>query len=191
MKILILVCLAVFLFHLCRAQCSLNIADLQLVNTLNDAGLISEANPADFTLKDLTYICFVRSSTDNARFNQTRISMRYSYDSATVRSAQATFTLCLSGSFRFTSANTYTVSQDPHLTENVTREDCQNCLDNSTHARPTFCKREYKDGKGRGYRGCVSFKLLLNRHALLSFLQWTIPVMQPLVPMVGPAVVLV
>ena len=142
MKTLIFFCLAVFLLPLCHAQCGLNVPDQHLVNALSEAGLISETDPTKFNLQDLTYICFVRSSTDNTRFDQVRISMRYSYDSATVRSAQATFSLCLSGSFRFTSENTYTVTQDPHLTENMTREDCQDCLDNSTFARPTFCKRE-------------------------------------------------
>ena len=151
MKTPISFCVALLLLlPLCRAQCGLNIADLQLVNALSGAGLISEADPSKFALQDLTYICFVRSSTDNTRFDQVRISMQYTYDSATVRSAQATFTLCLSDTFRYTSANTYTVTQDQHLTENTTREDCQDCLDNSTFARPTFCRRKYKNGKGRG-----------------------------------------
>ena len=161
MKILILVCLTVFHLPLCHAQCGLNVPDFQLVNALSGAGLISEANPSGFTLLDLTYICFVRSSTDNARFDQVRISMMYSYDSATVRSAQATF-LCLSSSIRFTSANIYTVTQDPHLTENTTREDCQDCLDNSTFARPTFCRREYENGKG-GIEVACSSDMLFSR----------------------------
>ena len=152
MKILILVCLAVFLFPLCHAQCDLNVPDQQLVNTLSEADLISEADVTKFNLQDLTPLCFVRSSTDNTTFDQVRVSILYTYDSATVRSAQATFTLCLSDTFRFTSENTYTVTQDPHLTENTTREDCQDCLDNSTFARPTFCRREYNTRMGRGGR---------------------------------------
>ena len=137
--------LALLLFPLCHAQCDLNVPDQQLVNALNEADLISETDPTKFTLQDLTVICFVPSSNDSTGFDQVRVSMQYSYDSATVRSAQATFTLCLSDTFRFTSENTYTVTQDPHLTENTTREDCQDCLDNSTFARPTFCRREYKN----------------------------------------------
>ena len=175
------------LFPLCHAQCALNVPDQQLVNALNEVDLISETDPTKFTLQDLTYICFIRSSTDNTRFDQVRISMLYTYYSATVRSAQATFSLCLSGSFRFTSENTYTVTQDPHLTENMTREDCQDCLDNSTFARPTFCRREYKNGKGRG----IEVSRYSSTDMLFSFLQWTTPVMLPHVPMVGPAVVLV
>ena len=142
MKTLISFSLAVFLFPLCHAQCDLIVPDQQLVNALSEARLISEVDPTNFNLQDLTPLCFVRSSTDNTRFDQVRVSILYTYDSDTVRSAQATFSLCLSGSFTFTSANTYTVTQDPHLTEDMTREDCQDCLDNSTFARPTFCRRE-------------------------------------------------
>ena len=143
MKTRIPFCL-VLLFPVCHAQCDPNPPDLQLINALTEAGLILGADPSKFTLQDLTYICFVRSSTDNTKFSEVRVSMLYTYDSATVRSAQATFSLCLSGSFRFTSTNTYTVTQDPHLTENMTREDCQDCLDNSTFARPTFCRRKHR-----------------------------------------------
>ena len=142
MKTRIPFCL-VLLFPVCHAQCGLNVPDQQLLNALNEAGLISESDPSKFTLQDLTYLCFVRSSTDNTRFDQVRVSMLYTFDSATVRSAQVTFSLCLSDSFRFTSGNTYTVTQDPHLSKNVTREDCQDCLDNSTFARPTFCRRKH------------------------------------------------
>ena len=169
MKILILVCLAVFLFHLCHAQCDLNVSDQQLVNALSEADLISEIDPTKFNLQDLTPLCFVRSSTDNTRFDQVRVSILYTYDSATVLSAQATFTLCLSGSFRFKSAYTYTVTQDPHLTENVTREDCKDCLDNSTFARPTFCRREYNTrmGRGRGIEVACSLLALVQTYSSL------------------------
>ena len=142
MKTRIPFCL-VFLFPVCHAQCDLNLPDSQLVIVLNEAGFISESDPSKYTLQDLTYLCFVRSSTDNTRFDQVRVSMLYTFDSATDQSAQATFSLCLAGTFRFTSGNTYTVTQDPHLTENTTREDCQDCLDNSTFARPTFCRRKH------------------------------------------------
>ena len=142
MKTRISFCL-VLLFPVCHAQCDLNLPDSHLVNALNEADLLSESDPTKFTLQDLTYLCVIRSSVNNTRFDQVRVSILYTFDSATVRSAQATFTLCLSGSFRFSSANTYTVTQDPHLTENMTREDCQDCLDNSTFARPTFCRRKH------------------------------------------------
>ena len=147
-KTLIFFCL-VLLFPLCHAQCDLNIPDSELFSALTQTGLILEADPTKFTLQDLAYFCFVRSSTDNLKFDQVRVSMLYTYDRATDQSAQATFTLCFR-TFRFTSANTYTVTQYQHLTENTTREDCQNCLDSSTYARPTFCRREYNTRMGRG-----------------------------------------
>ena len=142
MKTTIPFCLVLLLFPDCYAQCDLNLPDTQLLSALSGAGLVSMPDPSKFTLQDLTYLCVIRSSIVT-RFDQVRVSILYTFDSATVRSAQATFTLCLSGSFRFTSANTYTVTQDPHLTGNVTREDCQDCLDNSTFARPTFCRRKH------------------------------------------------
>ena len=151
MKTRIPFCL-VLLFPFCHAQCDLNVPDQQLVNALSAADVISEGDPTRFTLQDLTYLCVIRSSTDNTRFDQVRVSLLYSYDGDTNQSAQATFSLCLSGSFKFTSSNTYTVTQSPHLTENMTREDCQDCLDNNTFACPTFCRRKYcyiEWGKGK------------------------------------------
>ena len=151
MKTLISFFLAVFLFPLCHAQCDLNVPDQQLVNALSEAGLISgEVDPSNLILQDLTPLCFVRSSTDNTRFDQVRVSILYTYESATDQSAQATF-ICLGNTFRFSSENTNTVTQDPHLTENMTREDCQDCLDNSTFARPTFCRRE------SGFKGLTGY----------------------------------
>ena len=129
------------LFPLCHAQCDLNVPETQLVAALNQAGLIAETAQSNFNLQDLTYLCFVRSSSDNTTFAQVRVSMLYTYDAATDQSAQATFSLCI-GTFRFNGANVGSVTQDPHLTENMTREGCQDCLDSSTFASPTFCRRE-------------------------------------------------
>ena len=158
MKISISFCLTL-LFPLCHAQCDLDVPETQLVAALNQAGYISEADQSKFNLQDLTYLCFVRSSSDNTKFDQVRVSMLYTYDAATDLSAQATFSLCLGGMFRFTSANVDFVTQDPHLTENMTREGCQDCRDSSTFATPTFCRREYyildrREG-GAAYSLCV------------------------------------
>ena len=141
MKTPISFCLALLLFPLCHAQCDLNVPETQLVAALNQAGLIAETDQSNFNLQDLTYLCFVRSSSDNTTFAQVRVSMLYTYDAAMDLSAQATFSLCLS-SFVFVAADVGSVTQDPHLTENMTREGCQDCLDNSTFASPTFCRRE-------------------------------------------------
>ena len=146
MKTPISFCLALLLFPLCHAQCDLNVPETQLVSALNQAGLIAEADQSNFNLHDLTYLCFVRSSSDNTTFAQVRVSMLYTYDTATDQTAQATFSLCLSGTFRFTSANVDFVTQDPHLTENMTREGCQDCLDNSTFASPTYCRCKLCEG---------------------------------------------
>ena len=113
-----------------------------MVSALNSAGLIPEADPSKFTLQGLTYLCFVRSTTDNTRFDQVRVSMLYTYDTATDQSAQATFSRCLT-TFRYDMADVGAVTQDTHYTTNMTREDCQDCLDSSTFARPTFCRRKY------------------------------------------------
>ena len=142
MKTPITFCLAFLLFPLCHAQCNLNVPEIQMVSALNQAGFISEADQSNFNLQDLTYLCFARSSSDNTTFAQVRVSMLYTYDAATNLSAQATFSLCLDGMFRFTGVNVDSVTQDPHLTEDMTREGCQDCLDNSTFASPTFCRRE-------------------------------------------------
>ena len=131
------------LLPLCYAQCPLDVPDGQIVSALNSAGLIPEADPSKFTLQDLTYLCFVRSTTDNTRFDQVRVSMLYTYDTATGQSAQVTFSVCLLSVFRFNMADVGAVTQDTHNTTNMTREDCQDCLDNSTFARPTFCRRKY------------------------------------------------
>ena len=114
-----------------------------MVNALNSAGLIPEADPSKFTLQGLTYLCFVRSATDNTRFDQVRVSMLYTYDTATDQSAQATFSRCLFSEFRFDMADVGSVTEDPHYTANMTREDCQDCLDTDPLASPTFCRREW------------------------------------------------
>ena len=133
-------CLVLLLFPLCHAQCDLNVPNTQLFNALNNAMLVPEADPSKFTLQDLTYLCFVRSSSDNTKFDEARVSFLYTYDGTMNQSAQATFTNCLIDMFRFTMADVDFVTQDPHLTENMTREDCQDCRDSSTFARPTFCR---------------------------------------------------
>ena len=142
MKTPISFCLALLFFPLCHAQCDLNVPETQLVAALTQADLIAETAQSNFNLQDLTYLCFVRSSSDNTKFDQVRVSMLYTYDAVTDQSAQATFSLCLSGTFRFNGVNVDSVTQGPHLTENMTREGCQDCLDNSTFASPTFCRRE-------------------------------------------------
>ena len=134
-------CLVLLLYPLCYAQCDLNVPNTELFNALNNAGLVPEADQNKFTLQDLTYLCFVRSSTDNTAFDEVRVSFLYTYDGTMDQSAQATFTFCLDN-FRFTMANADFVTQDPHLTENMTREDCQDCQDSSTFASPTYCRRE-------------------------------------------------
>ena len=146
MKTPISLCLALLLSPVCHAQCNLNVLETQLVSALNLADLISESDVADFTLQNLTYLCFVRSSRNSTLFDQVRVSMLYTYDTATDQSAQATFSLCISGMFRFTGADVGSVTQDPHLTENMTREGCQDCLDNSTFASPTYCRCKFCEG---------------------------------------------
>ena len=132
-------CLVLLLFPLCHAQCDLNVPNTQLFSALNNAGLVPEADPTKFTLQDLTYLCFVRSSSDNTTFDEVRVSFLYTYDGTMNQSAQATF-ICLSDTFTYTMANVDFVTQDLHLTQNMTREDCQDCRDNSTFASPTFCR---------------------------------------------------
>ena len=132
-------CLVFLLYPLCHAQCYLNVPNTELFNTLNNAGLVPEPDQTKFTLQDLTYLCFVRSSSDNTKFDEVRVSFLYTYDGSMNQSAQATFTLCLS-TFIYRSADVDFVTQDPHLNENMTREDCHDCRDNSTFASPTFCR---------------------------------------------------
>ena len=141
MKTLVNLCLALLSFPVCHAQCDLNVPNTELFNALNNAGLVPESDPSKFTLQGLTYLCFVRSSSDNTSFDEVRVSFLYTYDGTMNQSAQATFTLCL-GTFRYIMANADFVTQDLHLTENMTREDCQDCRDSSTFARPTFCRCE-------------------------------------------------
>ena len=69
--------------------------------------------------------------------------MLYTYDTATDQSAQATFSVCLFSEFRFNMADVGAVTQDTHYTANITREDCQDCLDTDPLASPTFCRREW------------------------------------------------
>ena len=142
MQTLVFLCFALLSFPLCYAQCGLNVSNTELLRALNNAGLVSEANPTKFTLQDLTYLCFVRSSTDNTTFKEVRVSFLYTYDGSMNQSAQATLSLCLFGTFSFNMAVADLVTQDLHLTENMTREDCQDCQDSSTFARPTFCRCE-------------------------------------------------
>ena len=156
MKTSIFLCLVALLhFPVCRAQCDPDISILQLVRALYAVDVISELDPIKFTLQNLTYLCFVRSSSDSTRFSQVRVSFLYTYESATDQSAQATFSFCLFDAFTFRSTDVDLVTQDPHLIENMTREDCQDCRDNSTFARPTFCRREYRIGGGGGGGGGV------------------------------------
>ena len=160
MKTSIFLCLVALLhFPVCRAQCDPDISILQLVRALYAVDVISEPDPIKFTLQNLTYLCFVRSSRDSTRFSQVRVSFLYTYESATDQSAQATFTFCLLNMFRFTDTVINYVTQDPHLTGNMTTEDCQDCQDNSTFARPTFCRREYRMG---GYTYDVHRSLALS-----------------------------
>ena len=142
MQTLVFLCFALLSFPLCRAQCDLNVPNTELFSALNNAGLVPEADQTKFTLQDLTYLCFVRSSTDNTTFKEVRVSFLYTYDGSMNQSAQATFSLCLFGTFSFNMAVADLVTQDLHLTENMTREDCQDCQDSSTFARPTFCRCE-------------------------------------------------
>ena len=114
MKTPIPFCLVFLLFPLCHAQCDLNVPNTQLFNALNNAGLVPDADQTKFTLQDLTYLCFVRSSTDNTTFDEVRVSFLYTYDGSMDQSAQATFALCLS-TFTYRSADVNTVTQDPHL----------------------------------------------------------------------------
>ena len=141
MKTLVNLCLALLSFPVCHAQCDLNVPDIELFDALNGAGYISEPDDTKFILQDLTYLCFVRSSSDNTSFDEVRVSFLYTYDGTMNQSAQATF-ICLFGTFRYTMANADFVTQDLHLTENMTREDCQDCRDSSTFASPTFCRCE-------------------------------------------------
>ena len=143
MKTPISLCLNVLLLlPLCYAQCPLEISNTELLSALQLTGFIREANETMFSRQDITYLCFVRSTTDNTRFDQVRVSMLYTYDSAMNQSAQATFSVCLN-TFQFTVADVDFVTNDTHYTSNMTREDCQDCQDNSPFARPTFCTREF------------------------------------------------
>ena len=128
----------------CLAQCTLEVTDTQLFSALTQAGIVREADITKFFLQDLTYLCFVRSATDETRFDQVRVSFFYTFDTTTNQSAQATFSVCLA-TFRFSGANVDSVTQYTHITANATREDCQDCVDSSTFASPTFCRCERRD----------------------------------------------
>lgn len=142
MKACVLFCCALLLcLSLCHAQCDLNVPDSELVVALNQAGLIPESDPSKFTLQDTTNLCFVSSTSDPTRYDQIRVSILYTYDTVADQPAQATFSVCL-GTFRFAGANVNSVTQDTHITVDMTREGCQDCLDSSTFAYPTYCRRK-------------------------------------------------
>ena len=144
MKACILSCWALLLcLPLCHAQCVLTVPNSELLTALSQAGLIPETDPSKFTLQDTTNLCFVRSTSDPTRYDQVRVSILYTYDTATDQSAQATFTVCLSGTLRFSGADVGAVTQDTHITQDMTREDCQDCLDSNVFARPSYCRRKY------------------------------------------------
>ena len=135
-------CFALFLLlSICHAQCPLNVSDSELFAAITQAGKIRESDFSKFVLQDLTHLCYVRSTTNNATFSQLRVSMLYTYNEVRDKSAQATFSVCIS-MFRFSKADISSVTEDAHFTANMTREGCQDCLDNSTFARPTFCRRK-------------------------------------------------
>lgn len=138
MKTQILFCCAL-LFPLCSAQCTLYLPESVLFDALNTAGLIMDGDPFTFTLLDLTYLCFARSPIDSERFDQVRISLLYTYNTVVPQSAQATF-VCTGIWWRL--ASTSSVTQDKHFIWDMTREGCQDCLDHSVFAKPTFCRRE-------------------------------------------------
>ena len=138
MKALILFCWALF-FPLCWAQCTLELPEPVLFDALNKAGLV-EYDPLWFTLLDLTYLCYARSPVDKARFDQVRVSVQYTYVTMVPRSAQATF-VCVD--FEWTLAPySSSVTHHKHFTKDMTREGCQDCLDYSMFAQPTFCRCE-------------------------------------------------
>ena len=128
-------------FPFCYAQCTLDVPDSQLLSALNLAGILRETDQSKFSVQDRTYLCFVRSTTNSKRYDQVRISVLYSYDTATNQSAQVTFSVCLFNAFRFSEADVTSVKEGKHFTENMTREGCQNCQDSKTS--PTYCKRTF------------------------------------------------
>ena len=135
MKATISFCLALLLFPLCHAQCNLNVPDSVLFSALKLAGHLTGADQSKFVLQDLTYLCFVRSSQNNALFDQVRVSILYTYETETDKSAHFTFA-CHNGTF-----GPYGHFGDyPHVSVNMTREGCQDCTDESASTYPTLCR---------------------------------------------------
>ena len=139
MKTQILFYWTLLLFPPCSAQCTLYLPESVLLNALNTAGLIVDSDPSMFTLLDLTYLCYARSPIDKAIFDQVRVSLLYTYDTVEPQSAQATF-VCFG--IWWSLASISSVTQYKHFAQNMTREGCQDCLDDSIFASPTFCRCE-------------------------------------------------
>lgn len=126
------------LLHLCLAHCPLHLPEPVLFDALNTAGLVGD-DPFVFTLLDLTYLCYARSLVDVMRFDQVRVSVLYTYGADVPQSAQATFE-CIGITWR--PAPVSYVTQHKHIFQDLTREGCQDCLDQSKFAKPTYCRCE-------------------------------------------------
>ena len=95
------------LHSLCHAQCNLEELGSELVSVLSQAGHIPEADPSKFTLQDVTYLCFVQSTSNNTVIYQVCVSLLYSCNNVAMNeSAHATLTLCVGETFMFTMINT-------------------------------------------------------------------------------------
>lgn len=105
------------------------------------AGYIPEDDLSQFTLLDLTYLCFTRSTNDNTgrQYDQVRISLLYNYGVMMYQSAQATFE-CVDGSWKLASVSLVTANK--HIYDDMTIEGCKDCTDDSTFASPTYCRCE-------------------------------------------------
>ena len=156
---------ALLLLPLCSAQCTLYLPESVLFDALNTAGLIVDSDPFMFTLLDLTYLCYARSPINKERFDQVRVSLLYTYDTVEPQSAQATF-VCFGTWWRL--APVSSVTQHKHFIWDMTREGCQDCLDHSIFANPTFCRCECTRAC-KGYICLAMLKKLLDLLKCIDF----------------------
>lgn len=129
------------------AQCSLDLGSpFTSIPGVPFQEIFPEFSPASFMLNGLTYLCYSRSETNSSTFSEIRLSVLYQYQ-GNEGTLQLTLD-CNAGLERWLYDNTRPsldeLSADRHVTENMTREGCANCRDNSTKSfgNPTYCSRE-------------------------------------------------
>ena len=129
------------------AQCSLDLGGpFTSIPGVPFQEIFSEFSPSSFVLDELTYLCYSRSETNSDTFSEIRVSVLYRYQSV---GGTLQLTLdCNAGLGRWvydrTRPSLDELSADQHIAENMTREGCANCRDNSTKSfgDPTYCSRE-------------------------------------------------